>query len=226
MQVNIEELVKTAGLDEPLYPGKKLVKKYSQPGEYKSHSVVFDWRDSDLVKIDLKAGVSGKDMDLSDIKNYPVSFQAPTYLKVAINNDNTEDDEDDEDDEEDEEGARGKGGSGGRKPSEEKLEETDVSSMNAFDRVSEGEIPGLGEIKEFVVMGKELAQEAFATAYENLTAQLGQVKVMALDLLKGVDDVIKKATPGGGLEAKGNEQINYAYDTDKTAALFGGMSPG
>lgn len=219
MQVNIEELVQTAGLNEPLYPGKKLIKKYAQPGEYKSHSVVFDWRDSDQVKVELKAGLSGKDLDLSDLQNYPVSFQAPTYLKLTINSDDIEDEEDEE------EGARGKSGGGGKKPAEKKLEECDLSSMNAFDRVSEGDIPGLGEIKEFVVMGKELAQEAFATAYENLTAQLSQVKVMAMDLLKGVDDVIKRATPGGGLEAKGNEQINYAYDTEKTAALFGGMSP-
>ena len=223
MQVNIEELVQKAGLDEPLYPGKKLIKKYVQPGEYKSHNVVFDWRDSDQVKVELKAGLSGKDMELADLQKYPVSFQAPTYLKVEVSNDDIEEDEEDE---EDEEGESGKSGGGGKKPSEKKLEDSELSSMNAFDRVSDGDIPGLGEIKEFVVMGKELAQEAFATAYENLTAQLSQVKVMAMDLLKGVDDVIQRATPGGGLEAKGNEQINYAYDTEKTAALFGGMSPG
>lgn len=219
MQVNIEELVQTAGLNEPLYPGKKLVKKYIQPGEYKSHCVVFDWRDGDQIKVELKAGLSGKDLDLADIKNYPVSFQAPTYLKVAIDND-------DIDEEEDEEGSKGKSGGGGKKPSEKKLEESDLSSMNAFDRVSEGDIPGIGEIKEFVVMGKEIAAEAFTKAYENLTEQLKQVKVMAMDVLKDIDNVIKKVTPGGGLEAKGDEQINYAYDTDKTTALFGGMSPG
>ena len=75
-------------------------------------------------------------------------------------------------------------------------------------------------------MGKELAQEAFAQAFENLKEQLHQTKVMALDIMKDVGDVIKKATPGGGLEAKGNENINYKYDSEKTAALFGGMSPG
>lgn len=220
MQVNIEELVQTAGLDEPLYPGKKLVKKYVQPGEYKSHCVVFDWKNSDLVKVELKAGLSGKNLDLSDLKNYPVSFQAPTYLKVAINDDIVDDDEGDE------EGSKGKSGGGGKKPSEKKLEENDLSSMSAFDRVSEGDIPGLGEIKEFVVMGKEIAQEAFAKAYENFAQQLKQVKVMAMDILKDIDNVIKTVTPGGGLEAKGNEQIPYKYDTEKTTALFGGMSPG
>lgn len=218
MQVNIEELVQKAGLEEPLYPGKKLVKKYAQPGEYKSHCVVFDWRDSDLVKVELKAGLSGKELDLSDIQNYPVSFQAPTYLKVKISNDDIEEEEEDEE-------GKGKSGGGGKKPKAKALEESDLSSMNAFDRVSEGDIPGLGEIKEFVVMGKELAQEAFATAYENLTEQLKQAKVMAMDILKDVGNVIQRATPGGGLEAKGNEKINYKYDVDKNAGLFGGMSP-
>jgi hypothetical protein len=49
--------------------------------------------------------------------------------------------------------------------------------------------------------------------------------MMAMDLLKGVDDLIQKATPGGGLQAKGDESISYKYDTEKTAALFGGMAP-
>ena len=91
--------------------------------------------------------------------------------------------------------------------------------------MSEGLIPEAGEIVEFVVMGKELAKEAFGAALENLKEQLSQAKVMALDLLKGVDDVIKKATPGGGLEGQGDEQINYKYDTEKTVSLFGGMTP-
>lgn len=222
MRVNIEELVSQAGVKEPLYPGKKLVKKYVQPGEYKSHCVVFDWRDSDLVKLELKAGLSGKDMDLSDLKNYPVSYQAPTHLHIEIANENADDADEDE---EDEEGERGKSGGGGKKPAQKELEEVDLSSANAFGKVSEGLIPDAGEIVEFVVMGKEIAKEAFGTALENLKEQLSQAKVLALDLLKGVDDVIKRATPGGGLEAKGNEQINYKYDAEKTVSLFGGMSP-
>jgi len=223
MQVNVADLVKKAGLKEPLYPGKKLVKQYVQPGEFKSHSVVFDWRTSDLIKIDLKAGLLGKDMALSDLKNYPVTFQAPTYLRIAIGNEAAELEE--EEDEEDEEGARGKSGGGGKKPSEEKLEDREVTSMSAFDRVSDGEIAELGDIKEFVVMGKELAAEAFAQAYESLSEQLSQAKVMAMDILKNVTDVIKKATPGGGLEAKGNEQVAYNYNTERNAGLFGGMAP-
>ncbi|HPF78477.1 MAG TPA: hypothetical protein PLF01_04195 [Alphaproteobacteria bacterium] len=218
MQVNIQELVQETGLDEKIYPGKKLVKKYVQPGEFKSHCVVFDWR-TDLLRVELKAGLNGRTLDLSDLKNYPVSYQAPTFMElVTANDDVTEEDED-------EEGSKGKSGGGGKKPATKKLEDSDLS-LSAFDKVTEGKIPDLAEIKKFVVMGKELAQEAFAQAFENFKEQLHQTKVMAMDIMKNVGDIIKKATPGGGLEAKGDESIKYKYDVEKTAGLFGGMSPG
>lgn len=220
MRTNIEQLVKDAGIQEPLYPGKKLVKKYAHPGEYKSHCVVFDWRDSNFVKVELKAGLSGKDLDLKDLKNYPVSYQAPTHLHIEITNEKSEDEDD-----EDEEGERGSKGGGGKKPAVKELEDIELSSSNAFSRVSEGLIADVGEIVEFVVMGKELAKEAYGAALDNLKAQLKQAKVMAMDLLKGIDNVIQRATPGGGLAPKGNEAIQYQYSAEKTNSLFGGMSP-
>ena len=109
MQVNIQELVKETGLDEKIYPGKKLVKKYAQPGEFKSHCVVFDWR-SNLLRVELKAGLTGRALDLSDLKNYPVCYQAPTFLELITENDNIEDKDDD-----DEEESKGKSGGGGKK---------------------------------------------------------------------------------------------------------------
>ena len=62
MQVNIQKFLQTCGLDEPLYPGKRVVKKLPQPGEYKSHCVVYDWRDPNKIRIEIKAGLSGKDL--------------------------------------------------------------------------------------------------------------------------------------------------------------------
>ena len=218
MQVNIQELLSETGNKEQLYPGKRVVQKYVQPGEFKSHCVVFDWR-SDLLRVELKAGLSGKALDLSDLKNYPVSYQAPTFLELITAND------DEMIEEEEEEGSKGKSGGGGKKPATSKLDDESLS-LSAFDKVSEGQVSELAEIKKFVVMGKELAQEAYAQAFENLKEQLHQTKVMALDIMKGVGDIIKKATPGGGLEAKGDESIKYKYDSEKTGALFGSMSPG
>lgn len=216
MQVNIQELVRETGLDEKIYPGKKLVKKYMQPGEFKSHCVVFDWR-TDTLRIELKAGLTGRPLDLSDLKKYPVSYQAPTYLELT--------EEKDEDEDEEETGSKGKSGGGGKKPGMKKLEDSNLS-LNAFDKVTENKVPEMAKIEKFVVMGKELAQEAFATAFDNFKTQLHQTKVMAMDIMKNVGDVIKKATPGGGLQAKGDENIKYKYDAEKTAPLFGGLTPG
>ncbi len=220
MQVNIQELLGSADLTDPVYPGKKLVKKYAVPGAYKSHCVVFDWRKGDTLHIEVKAGQSGKDLDPKELKQYPVSFQAPTYLDIAVdgNNDNEEDED------EDEEGAKGKSGGGGKKPKKKKALDSEVS-LSAFGKVTEGAIPGLGEIEKFVVMGKELAKEAYEVAFNNLKEQLSQTKIMAMDLMKGVGDVIKRATPGGGLEAKGNETLSYKYDIEKNGPMFGAMGP-
>jgi hypothetical protein len=224
MQVNIKDLVDQAGLSDPLYPGKKLVKKYPLPGEYKSHCIVFDWHDSKLLRVELKAGLSGRTLDLKDLKNYPVSYQAPTYLNIVTGQDNeVEAKEDDEEGEEGEEGKGKSGGGKGKKPAK-RLEDQTIS-LKAFGRVMDGEIPTMGEIQKFVIMGKEIAKEAFAQAFENLKEQLHQTKVMAMDLMKGVNDIIVKATPGGGLEARGDETVKYKYDAEKTAGMFGGLTP-
>jgi hypothetical protein len=223
MHVNIQDLLHSAELGEPAYPGKRLVKKYMVPGQYKSHCVVFDWRAAETLHVELLAGTTGRHLDVRELKNYPVSFQAPTYLDIAVENDNAPLSEDG--DEDGETSASGKGG-GGKRPASKKGLENAGTTMNAFGKVTEGKIPGIGMIEKFVVMGKELAKSAYETAFNNLKEQLSQTKVMAMDLMKGVGNVIKRATPGGGLEAKGNETIKYKYDQEKTGPMFGAQGPG
>ena len=224
MQVSIAELVESAGFEsEEFYPGKRLVKKYQLTGQYKSHCVVMNWFDPAIVHVELKAGLTGKDLDPQDLKNYPVSFQAPTYLDIRIGNETNEnsDKDDESDDDDDEEEVTGKsGGGGGKKLAKKELDEDNLA-LDAFGKVTEGVIPEGGAIEKFVIMGKEIAQEAFASAFENLKEQLTQTKVMAMDLMKGVADLITRATPGGGLEAKGDEAINYMYDLEKNGPMFG-----
>lgn len=84
MQVHIQELLGKAGLKEPLYPGKKVVQKCRQEGEYKSHCVVYDWRNPDKIIIEVKAGLSGRDLPPKELKKYPVSFQAPTFFEIDV----------------------------------------------------------------------------------------------------------------------------------------------
>lgn len=215
MKVDIKDLLESAGLkDEGFYPGKRVVKKFVQHGEHKSHCAVFEWHDG-IIHMELKAGMSGRTLEPKELHHYPVSFQARTYVDIATN--------DDIQDEEDEEGTSGKSGGGGKKPAMKKPEE--AISLGAFSKIAEGAVSTLGEIKKFVIMGKEIAREGYAQAFENLKVQLAQTKVMAMELMKDVTDIIHKATPGGGLAARGDESIKYKYDAERTAPMFGGLTP-
>ncbi len=215
MKVNVHQLLKDSGIEETIYPGKRVIKKYPQSGDHKSHCAVADWSNPGKFRLELRAGLTGLQLPLSELKKFPISFQAQTYLDIAFDNDNMEEEEDGE--------SKGKGGSG-KQPKRRALEDSGLS-LSAFGRAMEGSVPSLGEIKKFVVMGKELAREAYEVALNNLTHQLQQVKVMAIDILIGTSDIIKKATPGGGLEAKGDETIRYKYDAERTGPMFGGMTP-
>ena len=225
MKVDIQELLGAVDLEgETLYPGKRLVKKYPQHGEYKSHCAVLDWHDPKTFRLELKAGTTGHTLDAKELRHYPVTFQAATYLDIKTVNDNAVHDEDKED--EDEEGSRGKSGGGGKKPLLKKgIDDVDLTSMSAFSKMAEGAVSTLGEITKFVVMGKEIAKEGYAQALDNLKHQLAQTKIMVMDLMKDVGNVIKQVTPGGGLAATGTESIKYKYDAEKTAPMFGGLTP-
>ena len=86
VEVNVQDILKDAGIDEPIYPGKRIVKPLKQEGEYRSHCVVFDWRDPKKFKVEVKAGLTGKDLDPKILAKYPVSFQAPTCIEFDIEN--------------------------------------------------------------------------------------------------------------------------------------------
>lgn len=83
-QINIQELLTTAGLDEPLYPGKRVVKKCPQQGQFKSHCVVYDWRDPSKIRIEVKAGLTGRDLPNKELSKYPISLQTPTFIEVKV----------------------------------------------------------------------------------------------------------------------------------------------
>lgn len=84
MQVDIKTFLEQCGLNEPFYPGKRIVQKLPQAGEYKSHCVVYDWRQPDMIRIEVKAGLSGRDLSPKELKKYPPSLQAPTYVELAV----------------------------------------------------------------------------------------------------------------------------------------------
>ncbi len=223
MQVNIKKFLVDADIKEALYPGKRIVKKCKQIGEYKNHCVVIDWRDPDNIQIDIKAGLSGKRLAPEIAKKYPVCFQMPTKIKIKVTNDNEEDE-----DESEEGKSKGKssGGGGGKKPAKKKdLKDVELIATR-FKGSAEGAVPTLGEIKEMVIMGVDIAKEAFSNAFSELTKQIGNAHIAVTELLSKSVDLVTRVAPPSFMEAKGDETANYNYDRDKNADIGFKMSLG
>jgi len=216
MQVNVKEFLEQSGITEPFYPGKRLVHKLQQSGEYKSHCVVLDWRNPDKIRIEVKAGLSGRDLEPSKLKYYPVSFQTPTYVDVEIVNDN-------EEDEEEEGKSSGKGGGGGKKPAR-KLEDVAAFAADAFGKVVEAAAPEVGKITEMVVLGTKIAQEGYANAMGALSNGIAHMKIAATDMLASAGKLVTKVEPPSFMKPKGDETAKYNYSQEKNADI--GYRPG
>lgn len=203
MKINVKKLLSKMGIKEALYPGKRFVKACMQAGSFRNHSVVFDWRNPNSMRIDVKAGLSGNSIDAKELHNYPVSLQSPTYVKIDMSK------KDDRGDEDEDEGRQGKtsGGSGGRRPK--------PLMSDAFLEKAEGRIPELGEVSEMVVMGSVLAKEAIGRALNVLTQQVEKAKVAASDILSAATDMVTRYTPPSFMQATGDEQAAYSYNREK-----------
>jgi hypothetical protein len=211
MQVNVKKFLEEAGITEPFYPGKRLVHTMKQTGEYKSHCVVLDWRTPDKIRIEVKAGLSGRDLEPKQLKYYPVSFQTPTYVDIEIINDN---------DEEEGKSSSGKGGSGGKGLVKKKsLESMKTLASEAFGSVVEGKVPELGKIVEMVVMGMQISAEAFGNVMGKFTQQIQHAKISTTDLLASAGKFVTKYMPPAFLKPKGDETAKYKYDREKNADI-------
>ena len=214
MQLNIKEFLEEAEISEAFYPGKRLVHTCRQEGEYKSHCVVLDWRDPDTIRIEIKAGLSGRNLDVKKLKYYPISFQAPTYVDIEVVNDNEDDIE------EEEEESKGKGGKGGTSKGQKKsLKDMKDVAMAAFGDIVEKAAPELGKIKEMMVMGKEIAADKYGQVIGELANQIEHGKIIATELLSKAADVVTKYEPPSFMQAKGNETAKYSYDREKNADI-------
>ena len=215
MQVNVKQFLEESGITEAFYPGKKLVHTCRQPGEYKSHCVVLDWRNPEKIRIEVKAGLSGKDLEPTKLKYYPVSFQTPTYVDIEVVNDNDEK----EDEEEKGKGSSGKGGSGGKKPKKNNLDAMKLMASEAFGDVMEGKVPELGNIKEMVVLGTQIAAEAYGNVMGKLAHGIAHAKVSTTDMLAQAGKFVTKYMPPSFMKPTGDEQATYKYDREKNADI-------
>lgn len=207
MKIDILKFLEDAGVKDQFYPGKRLVVPMQQSGDFKSHSIVLDWRDPSKVRIEVKAGMTGRDLEAKMLKKYPVSFQSPTFVDIEIVNDNDEDEE---------ETASGKGGSGGKKPKKGKGLS---SAMSAFGKMVEGKFESAGKVVQMVVMGTEIVADAFEDVLNTLKEQIQHGKVCGAALLSKAGDFVTKYMPPSFMEPKGDEQADYKYDREKNADI-------
>lgn len=223
MKVNVEKFLAEAGITEPFYPGKRLVHPCRLPGEFKSHCVVLDWRDPARIRIEVKPGLSGKDLAVAQVKQYPVSFQTPTFVEIEIVNDNAS--ARSEEDEDEEEG-KSKGKAGGGSKGQKKRGLADMSGLmnKAFSDIVQGKIPELGNVVQMVVMGVEITKDAFGNVLGKLAEQMSHARIAATDLLADAGKFITKYTPPSFLAPKGNEDKVYKYSAERNADI--GFSPG
>lgn len=209
MQVNVKQFLKDSGVNEPFYPGKRFVKACHIPGDHKSHSVVFDWRDPDKIRVDIKAGLTGRDLDNKILRQYPVSFQTPTFVEIDVLNDNVLQSSEDEDEESE---GRASGGGGGKGMKKKKLSDLNGLMSKAFADISEGKVPELGDVTKMVVMGMEIAKEAFEGVLKVFTQQIEHAKIAQTDMLAKAGKFITRYTPPAYMEPKGDEDKAYKYD--------------
>ena len=209
MKIDILKFLEDAGVQDKFYPGKRLVVPCRQSGDFKSHSIVLDWREPNKVRIEVKAGLSGKDLEAKILKKYPVSFQSPTFVDIEIVNDN----------EEDEETASGKGGSGSKSPKKAKKEKGLSTAMSAFGKMAEGKFESAGQITQMVIMGTEIVADAFEDVLNTLKDQISNAKICSTALLAKAGDFVTKYMPPSFMEPKGDEQEAYKYDREKNADI-------
>jgi hypothetical protein len=215
MNVNIKEFLEESEIPDSLYPGKRVVKPCKHTGEFKSHCVVFDWRNPEELLVEVKPSLTGKHLAPENLKPYPVCFQMPTYVKIAVTNDNDEDEEDEK------EGRGGKSsgsGGGGRKPAKRKLEDIELIAAR-FGSSAEGKAPVLGKITDMMVMGVKIAKEAFTATFAELGRQIKQAKVSATEIPSKSGSFVKRVQPPSYVTPKGDETVKYRYDRMKNADI-------
>ncbi len=211
MRLNITDLLTTLGFsNETLYWGKKLVLPLAQPGSFKSHSVVANWAEPRRVRIDVRAGLSGKQLTGKDLGQYPLQLQSETFFDFQVDTDGTDD----------KKGKSGtsSGGSGGGAGMRKK--QSDHLS-GFFAQAQNTDIPTHATLVKGVVMGMEIGKEALQSVFTLFCDQVRAAKVLTTDLLAAAGKTITRYTPPAFMSPRGDEQKTYTYDRTKNEVMFG-----
>jgi hypothetical protein len=209
MRLKITDLLERLGLAaETLYWGKRLVKPLPQPGAFKSHSVVAHWVVPERIRIDLRAGLSGKTLTGKDLAQYPLPFQTETFFEFAVEDDDAKDKKD----------GKGKAGSGGGAALRKKKDDL---LTGFFAQAQDQSLPTHAQLARGVVMGMEIGKNALENVFDLFCQQLQAAKVLASDLLASAGKTITRYTPPPFMSPRGDEHKVYKYDRAKNETMFG-----
>lgn len=217
MRFNIVELLKSLGVEETLYWGKRLIRALPQPGQYKNHSIVVNWREPERIRVELKAGLSGKTMTAKELANYPLQFQSETFFEMTVDTKGDAEDDGDAKGEKGRAGNAGKGGAAGHK--HKRTREEGLSGF--FASAHSEKVPTHAKLTKGVVMGMEIAREALDGVFTQFCEQVKHAKILATDLLASAGKAITRFTPPPFMAARGDEDKVYKYDRVKNETMFG-----
>lgn len=214
MRIHIPELLKTCGFDGTLYWGKRLVRALPQPGAFKSHSVVMNWQEPTHIRMELRAGLSGKTLQNKELANYPLHLQSETFFDFKVE---TTTDGGSEGEKSKSGSAKGSASGGGRKMAKKK----DDALSSFFSRADNEKIPSQARLTKGVVMGMEIGKDALESVFTLFCQQIAATRVLATDLLAAAGKAITRYTPPAFMAPRGDEDKVYKYNREKNEVMFG-----
>ena len=83
--INAQDFLQKAGMDEPMAPGMIKYRHVAGDKAGTSYTIVYDWRtDLNKIRVEGRAGLTGKMPDTKDLKNYAVWLQTQNYLEFDL----------------------------------------------------------------------------------------------------------------------------------------------
>lgn len=210
MRLQITHLLENLGIEGPFYWGKRLVRGLAQPGHFKSHSVVANWVAPHLIRIDLRAGLSGKTLDKKDLAQYPLQLQTETFFEFTTDDTKTETGEKDT-------GGKGRRGGGAARSFRRSTDKLAAP----FGQAQNMAVATHATLARGVVMGMEIGKNALEGVFKQFCDQVKSAKVLASDLLAAAGKAVTRYTPPPFMSPRGDEQKVYKYNRAKNETMFG-----
>ena len=84
--ITAADFLKKTGMEEPMAPGMIKYRYVKGDKDGGSYTIVYDWRSNpEKIRVEVRAGLSGKMPPKEELKNYAVWLQTQNYLEFDLN---------------------------------------------------------------------------------------------------------------------------------------------